>query len=124
MRRAEQAVDRERDQTKYQRGQAVISLGDTLLGALLGRRRSAATAMRGIGRAARQSSDVRRAQENVEAVRRDIERVEAELQAELGEIERAFDPLRIKLTEIELKPRQTDVKVRLLALAWVPAAER
>ena len=120
MRRAEQAVERERDQSNYHRGQAMISLGNTVLGTLFGRRRSATTAMRGMGRAARQAADVRRAEENVEAVRRDIERVERELQTELADIESRFDPLRIELTEIELKPRRTDVNVRFLALAWSP----
>ena len=70
LRRAQQAVDKEKAQASRQWIQTGVSLGTTVLGALFGRKTlsatnigKATTAARGMGRAYEQSQDVGRAQE-------------------------------------------------------------
>ena len=64
-RRAEQAVEREREQAKGQKLQTAISFGATLLSSFMGRKRAsmstlgrATTAVRGAGRSMKESEDV------------------------------------------------------------------
>ena len=75
LRRAQQAVDRESEQASAQKIQTAVSFGATVLGALLGRKAISATtlgrattAARGVGRTMKESQDIARAKESVEAV--------------------------------------------------------
>ena len=103
-RRAEQAVEREAEQAKDAKLQTAISVGATLLGAMLGRKavsRSsvgrATTAARGVGRSMKQAQDVGRARATVEATARRLADLEAEFEAKLE------DWLNICMAEKEAK---------------------
>jgi hypothetical protein len=126
-RRAEQAVAREKEETTSQGIQTAISIGATVLGALLGRKAVSATnigrattAARGAGRTMKQAGDVGRAKENVAAIDRQIADLESELQAELDQRAAATDPVTEKLEAVALRPKKSDISVRLVALAWAP----
>jgi hypothetical protein len=126
-RRAEQAVAREKEETTSQGIQTAISIGATVLGALLGRKAVSATnigrattAARGAGRTMKQAGDVGRAKENVAAIDQQIADLEAELKAELDQRAAATDPVTEKLETIALRPKKSDISVRLVALAWAP----
>jgi hypothetical protein len=125
LRRAQQAETREREQVHQQGVQAAISLGATILGALLGRKAAsvgtvgrATTAARGAGRVLKERQDVTRARETVAAVQQALADLEAELQAELAALEAWGEAERLET--VALRPRKTDVRVRLCALAWTP----
>jgi hypothetical protein len=127
IRRAQQAVDREAEQAKQQKLQTAISFGATLLGAFMGRKavsRStlgrATTAARGVSRSVKESQDVGRAQETVEALRQQLADLETQFQSETAALETKVDPLTESLETISLKPKKTDISVRLVALVWVP----
>jgi hypothetical protein len=127
LRRAQQAVEREAGQAQQAKVQTAVSLGTTVLGALLGRKKlgmgtlgRATTAARGAGRAAQQSQDVARAQENVEAVSQQLADLEAELQNEIDALQAATDPLSETLETVSLRPKKADISVRRVALVWVP----
>ena len=126
-RRAEQAVAREKEETTSQGIQTAISIGATVLGALLGRKAVSATnigrattAARGAGRTIKQAGDVGRAKENVAAIDQQIAELEAELKAELDQRAAATDPVTEKLAAVPLRPKKSDISVRLVALAWAP----
>ncbi|HYK42453.1 MAG TPA: ATP-binding protein [Thermoanaerobaculia bacterium] len=126
-RRAEQAVDREKQQATSAGLQTAISIGATVLGALLGRKAVSATnigrattAARGAGRTVQQAGDIARAKEDVAAVDAQIAALEAELQAELDQRAAAADPLTEKLEALSVRPKKSDVSVRFVALAWAP----
>jgi hypothetical protein len=126
-RRAEQAVDREKQQATSQGLQTAISIGATVLGALLGRKAISATnigrattAARGAGRTVQQAGDVTRAKENVAALDAQIAALNAELQAELDQRAAAADPLTEKLETVTVRPKKSDVSVRSVSLAWAP----
>ncbi len=120
IRRTEQRVERESQQASSQKMQTAIQIGSTLLGALFGRRRSITTATRSVGRIAKERGDVKRAEEELVAQKQRLEELNAELAVEVETLGERFDPEREELEIFELKPRRTDIDVRLLALAWAP----
>jgi hypothetical protein len=130
IRKAEQAVEREKAQSQSSTIGAVLSVGTSILGAFLGRKKISAanvgragTAARSVSRSYEQKQDVNRAEENVEAAQQELARVEeafneetaahaAEVEAMVGEVE-----------AVAVKPKKTDITVRLLGLAWAPHYE-
>jgi len=80
----------------------------------------ATTTMRGAGRASRQARDVDRAREKLEAYRLQLEDLEAEFQHAGEDVRARLDPMAEVFDTVVLKPRKTDIEVRLVALAWVP----
>lgn len=121
--RAEHKVEKEKDQARSQKLQAAMNVGSTLLGAFFGRKssRRASTTMRSFGRSMKEGQDVDRAEESLELLQEQFQSLEIELQDAVDELEARLDPQAVELETFELKPRRTDVDVRLVALAWVPA---
>ena len=126
LRRAETAVERESAQASQAKLQTALSMGATLFGALFGRKVAstgnlgrATTAARGMGRSMKESEDIKRAADNVAAVRERQKTLEAELARETQAITDRFgrEP---QLEPIELRPRRGGVSVQLVALGWVP----
>lgn len=126
-RRAEQAVEREREQAKGQKFQTAISVGATLLSSFLGRKRTsmstlgrATTAVRGAGRSMKEAQDVDRAEDNVTVIEQKIADLDAEFKSEAANLERSFDPQTEQLETVSLKPTKANISVKLLTLAWAP----
>jgi hypothetical protein len=127
IRRAELAVQREKAQASSARTETFISLGSTLLSAVLGRKAlssttigKATTTARGVGRASKQAQDVGRARKNLEAYQTRLQELDLEFQSEVAKLTAKLDPMREELQTLTLKPRRSDVDVKLLALAWAP----
>ncbi|MGD2215443.1 MAG: ATP-binding protein [Gemmatimonadales bacterium] len=131
IRRAEQAVEREAEQAKEAKLQTAISVGATLLGAVLGRKamgRSsvgrATTAARGVGRSMRQAQDVDRARATVEATVQRLADLEAEFEAETEAVRERYDPALEDLETVVVRPKKKDIAVKLVGLAWAPHWQR
>jgi len=129
LRRAQQAVGREKQEATQAGIQTAISVGATVLGALFGRKTissttigRATTAARTAGRTMKQAGDVGRATETVEAVEQQIRDLDAELQTELATARTAADPASEELESVTLRPKKADVTVRRVALVWRPEA--
>jgi hypothetical protein len=129
LRRAQQAVDKEQQQSLEQKTQAAISIGASVLGALFGRKTLSAsnvgrvtTAARGMGRIARESQDIARAQQNVTAIQEQLNELEASVQADIAGIDATYHPQTEPLDTISLKPKRTGVQVKLVALTWIPTS--
>ena len=127
-RRALARVEQEKQQASSKQLDTVISVGATVLGALFGRRRlstttltRAASSARSASRTLKESRDVGLAEETVEAVRAQRATLEAEIQNALAELAGRFDPAVETLETISVKPKKSDVEVRRVVLAWVPA---
>jgi hypothetical protein len=127
IRRAEQAVARESEQVTQQGIQTAISIGATLLGALLGRKTvstssvgRATTAMRGAGRVLKERQDIGRAQETLVSLQQQLADLEAECKAEAEAAAASKDPLNEVLEPVTVRPTKQNVSVRLVALAWAP----
>lgn len=126
-RRAQQAVDREAEQSKSQKMQTAISFGATLLSSFMGRKAvslttlgRATTAARSVGRSMKEAEDVGRAQETVAAVNQQMAELDAQFKAETEAIEKAIDPQTEALEKISLKPKKTNIAIKLFTLAWAP----
>jgi hypothetical protein len=122
IRRAEEGVERESRQAGEQKVQTAVSFGAALAGALLGRKVAsmstlgrAATAARGVGRAMKEQQDVAHAQTRLVEAQDALRALEAELQREIDAMPAAAD---VPIETIEIKPKRTNVDVRLVSLAW------
>lgn len=127
LRNAQQAVEREAEQAREAKMQTAVSVGATLLGAFLGRKKlstgtigRATTAARGVGRSARQAQDVGRAREDAAALQAQLEALEAELEREAEALTSSLDPLAEELQTVSIRPKKTNIEVRLVVLAWAP----
>jgi hypothetical protein len=127
IRKAEQTVDREKEQAKEQKLQAVISFGATLLTALTGRKKMsrstlgrATTTVRGAGRAMKQATDIKRAKENLEVLEEQLSALQTASSKEIERVKTGIDPLTEELEIHSIKPKKMNIAVSLLALTWVP----
>jgi len=125
--RAEDRVDRESAQSKQQKLTTAVSIGATLLGAFLGRKKVSATtisragtAVRSAGRMAQQSGDAARARENVELLKQDLEAVQVEFDKELAEASVLHDALSEKLESVVVRPKKNGIAVKAVHFVWAP----
>ncbi len=127
IRRAQQAVEVQQAQAKGAKLSTAISFGAAILSAFMGRKAvsagsigKAASAVRGVEKNMKESGDVGRASETVEALQKQLADLEAQFQAEVDSMSATVDPLTEKLEAITLKPKKTDITVRVVFLAWTP----
>ena len=122
LRKAEQRVEKEAEQSKQVKLDTALRIGSTILGAVLGRssRRSSGTAMRSVTRSWRDAQDVDRAKEDVAKVEQELADLNADAERDLEALREQLDPMNQELERTEVRPRRTDVEVRLVGLAWVP----
>jgi hypothetical protein len=127
IRRAQQTVDRETEQAKQQKLQTAISFGATVLSAFLGRKAvsgtsmgKATTAIRGLGRSMKESQDVGRASENVDALTQQLAALETEFKAEADALAGRWNPQEEALETVTVRPKKSDITIRLVGLCWAP----
>jgi hypothetical protein len=131
VRRAEAAVQRESEQVSHQKVQSALSLGATVVGALLGRRVAslstlgrATTAARGIARTQKEEQDVRRAEAALAAARQQLAALEEEFAAAVAAIEAGPDASAAPLARVTIAARKSQVVVERVALVWAPRSPR
>jgi hypothetical protein len=125
--RAEQAVMREKEQSQSSKISTAISFGSAILGAFMGRKAVSATsarrfgtAMRSASRIRKESKDVDRAKERMQATRLELEELDARLQEDIERIEVSFDPENEDIQEVLIKPKSTDMTQEFFGLVWLP----
>ena len=103
-----------------------MSIGATLVGALLGRKAISAstlgratTAARGMSRTMKESADVDRANESVEAVQKQVQDLDDQARQETQAIAADYDRPPT-LEQVTLLPKRGQVSVQLIALGWDP----
>jgi len=126
LRRAQQTVEREAQQASDSKMQTAVSMGATLLGALLGRKAVSAstlgratTTARGVGRSMKEASDVKRAAESVESVKASIEALDGEIAEAVAGVTAKIDQ-DAPLEQVSLSPKRGQIEVQFVALAWKP----
>jgi hypothetical protein len=125
LRRAEGTVEREQQQASQAKLQTALSMGATVLGALFGRKAinagtlgRATTAARGVGRTMKESEDIKRAGEGVEAVRSQMSDLDAQLLAETQRLAARYEG-EPAIEKIALAPKRGQVTVQFVALGWI-----
>jgi len=128
-RKAEEAVGKEQQQASQQKLQTAVSIGATMLGALMGRRAvslstlgRATTAARGVGRSAKETQDVAKAQQRLQGAQAELAALEADLQREIAALDGTGSGT-VAVETIEIKPKRGGVEVRIVALAWRPMTQ-
>jgi len=127
IRKAQEAVDREKAQADQQKMQTAISFGATLLGALGGRKINssgnigkATTAIRGASRTMKEGQDIARAEDNVKVYQQQLAELNAEVEAQATELSSAVDPQSEVFESLTIKPKKTNINVQLCTLVWAP----
>ena len=127
IRRAEERREREQGQLTQQRMQTAVSIGSSILGALLGRKAISATNIGRIGTAARsatrmghESQDVARAEESIEVLQQRLADTKREVDAEVARLESTLDASTVALRPVEVAARKSDLAVGEVALVWAP----
>jgi hypothetical protein len=127
LRRGAERIERERSQLSQQRMQSAFSIGASVLGALLGRRtlsatnvNRAASAARAATRIGRESGDVDRASESVEAIQQRQKDLQQQFDADAAALETRFDATTVSLRTVQVSPRKSDIAVGEVALVWTP----
>jgi len=126
MRRAEERIERERSQLSQQKMQTALSVGTSILGALLGRRALSAssvgragTAARQAGRIGKESEDVTRAEQGRDVLEQRLRDLQNELEQQMERLRTELDPATVEIQTIAIKPRKSDTVVETMALVWV-----
>ncbi|MFN7022696.1 MAG: ATP-binding protein, partial [Phycisphaerales bacterium] len=127
IRRARQAVEVQKQQATSAKLGTALSVGTAFLGALLGRKTvtaanasRAASAVRGVGRSAKESADVGRAEENVEALVKQLDDLNAQAKAEADALGDPAAAAAEELDKLSIRPKKTNITVRTVVLAWAP----
>ena len=111
IRRAEDKIEVEEAQYKRSRMSSVLSVGTTIMGALLGRRstRNATSSISKFGRSSKEKSDIARAQDGLEELQIKFEDLENQFNEEVAEIEDKMDISNLEFTELKVTPRKSDI---------------
>jgi hypothetical protein len=127
MRKAQAAVERERDQARQLKMQTAISFGTSILGGFLGTRRSSSgtrSAMNRVSRSMKESKDIERAEDTVEAIQQRMRQLEADFKADTEALATRMDSLTESLELFSVHPAKTAISIQLLALGWLPCWQK
>jgi hypothetical protein len=127
LRRAEAAKAKEEAEASAEKWGLAITVGQSILGAVLGRKPSVRSSARGVAGAAKAwlkmqkgSADVERAEDTVESVRELIGQLDQQFAGESEAVARDFDPAAAVVEPVGLKPMRTNIQVRYFGLVWAP----
>ncbi len=128
--RAEQKIQKEKSQQSSKTLTAAVTLGTSLLGALMGRRTLSATNMSRAGTVFRSASsavgeagDVQRAEEQHAGLLQEQRELETLIEEESARIAEQYDPDHLPLTTLEITPRKADTLIDQVVLLWLPWTE-
>lgn len=112
------------DQEEYdaRKREEYLGVGETVLGFFIGRKRTTGitSASRRNRLAEKAKNDVRETQEKLKDLKKDVSEIETELKHEVDKITQKWENAMEDVTTLELRPNRNDIKIELLALAWVP----
>ncbi len=121
---AEQRLQREQEQYRERVAGTAISVGATILGAILGRKASqigrATTSARSASRSYYEKMDIERARQQLEMARSRMREMEQQLEAEAARVTNTLDPAVETLQQIALRPKRKDISVLWSGLLWLP----
>ncbi len=126
VRKAEQRVGEQKDQAGRAQTDSLLSIGSALLSGFFGGTRAGnvsrgAGAAKGAGRARKEAKDVERARADLEAARAAHAELERQAQEAVRTEMEKIAALGETIVPLVLKPKKTQIAVRAVVLAWVPA---
>ena len=123
LRKEERDLAAEEAEHSARKQQEVVSIGESVLSWVLGRRstRALSTAANRRRMTSRAGQEVAESREEIEDLKRELGELEQELKAQSESITLKWAQLMDELSHQEISPRRTDVDVRTVALAWLPS---
>jgi len=129
LRVAEDRVDIVREEAKGRRNEELLSTAGSILGGILGGRRSRGSVFSKAGSAAGRRSRTAAAggradaaENKVEMLQDQLQDLEAELVEELTEIDQTWMAMAKNIAPLAVPLERTDVRITQLALAWLPVS--
>jgi hypothetical protein len=127
IRKAQQKIEKEKEQASSQTLQSMVSFGASILGAFMGRKLAssanlsrAATSVRSASKIFKERQDVGYAEESMEALQAKLNNLEAEFNAESEKIAEEMSGDCIKVEPFELQPKKADISISRVAILWTP----
>ena len=122
LRREKRELDEDKIEHSARKQEELLSGVESVFGLLTGSRSSSrlssASRKRRMTRQAR--ADVKESEEVIEDLEEELEVLQEDAKAELEELDAKWRELMDKVEEVEVRPRRTDVRIDLFALAWLP----
>jgi hypothetical protein len=127
--RARQKIEAEQSRQSQRKWDTALSMGQTILGALMGRKAISATTVgrtastiKKAGQAASGQTKVKHAEDSLEGLQEAKQELESEFQVAVNEIASQWSAEDIPLASIEVKPRKSDLAVLQQQFVWLPFA--
>ncbi len=121
-RRAQQTLEKEQEQAAAQRTASLLDIGGSLVGMFLGRKTSAigkvSSAAKSYQRISKEAGDVERAKETLAATEQQLAELSAGLEAEISLRQLVTNPAELTLETVTIRPKKTNIAIKLVALAW------
>jgi len=123
LRKAELTVGRKEADAEARKREAMLSAGESVLGALMGRKsiRSGSTAASKYRQSSSARMRVKEAEENAQALADEIRELKAAFEQETAAITARWENAVNELGELVVKPQKTGIEIRSFFLAWVPS---
>ncbi|NMA00529.1 MAG: hypothetical protein GX924_05795, partial [Clostridiaceae bacterium] len=125
--RAEERVERTKDQESDAKRQSALSIGSAILGGLLGRKflgqstiYRGTTAAKTVSRARKSTGNVVRAEESFERVQQQLATLEKDMNEDLDAVSATYDNALNGIDTLELRPLKRDVVLDAYMLVWIP----
>jgi Bacterial protein of unknown function (DUF853)/Helicase HerA, central domain len=120
--RAEAKLDKEKAQYKSRRLESTLSIGGSILGALLGRKVVSSSAVRSAGQASREKQDMETAESSMDQLQNRFRDLEDEFNRERESLQNKLDVRSLVFEPLQIPPRKSDTTVLEFFLAWLPVA--
>jgi hypothetical protein len=125
--RARKRVEREESQYKSRRMDSILTVGTSIMGALLGRKRvtqanlgRTSSSMKSLGRSASEKADLSRAEDSLEDLKNKYLSLEQEFNSAQSDLVGKLNVERLTYSEVEIPPRKGDMIVEKLEVVWLP----
>ena len=124
---AESRLEQEESQFRSTRMNSVLSVGSTLMGALLGRKtvsaassRRASSSVRSLDRSSREKSEMNRAQDSLDDLQVKFEDLDHQFNDAIAKLGQKLSVDNLQFEDQALTPRKSDISVEELAVCWFP----
>ena len=122
-------VEREQSQLKSKRLDSILTVGTSIMGALLGRKRissanagRASSSMKSIKRYSDESKDLSEANDSLEDAQKTLRDLESEFNREHSELANKLQVEQLTYSEVEIPPRKGDMAVEEIRVVWLPTS--
>ena len=125
--KAEERVERVKDQAKDAKRQTAISFGSAILGSILGKSLinqstiyRSSTAVKSASRAHKSAGNVGRAEESYERVEQQLAMLEEDMKQDLEAVGARYEAAVSEIDTVTIRPLKRDVVVKAFMVAWLP----